>query len=182
MKKYLYLCSQMRNLTPFKIDLKSMKDRTNALKFDIDDDFFEALEAPAIHRGKVDVALDIQRVSDFFKLHFHCKGVVEVICDMCLDNMDQPIETDDELVVRFGSEYEEKDDLVTIPEEEGIIDVAWFIYEFIALGIPIRHVHEPGNCNAAMMDILKDHSVSRRNDDGEDAIDPRWKDLLKLKN
>ena len=33
-----------------------------------------------------------------------------------------------------------------IPEEEGEINIAWFLYEFVVLDIPIKHVHEPGKC------------------------------------
>ena len=58
--------------------------------------------------------------------------------------MDQTIETNDRLVVKFGEKYSEDDDLVTVAENEGILDVAWFIYEFIDLNIPIKHVHAPG--------------------------------------
>ena len=42
------------------------------------------------------------------------------------------------------SEYaEEGDNLIVIPEEEGEINVAWFMYEFVALAIPMKHVHAP---------------------------------------
>lgn len=35
--------------------------------------------------------------------------------------------------------------MVIVPEEDGYINVAWFMYEFIALSIPMKHVHAPGN-------------------------------------
>jgi uncharacterized metal-binding protein YceD (DUF177 family) len=94
----------------------------------------------------------------------------------------KPINTDNRLVVKFGEEYSEEDDLVTVDENEGIIDVAWFIYEFIVLNIPIKHVHAPGKCNPAMIKMLEEHSATRSSDgDEEDAIDPRWSELEKLK-
>ena len=68
--------------------------------------------------------------------------------------MELPIEADNKLVAKFGEEYSEDDDLITVPENEGILDVAWFIYEFIELVIPIKHVHAPGKCNPAMMKML----------------------------
>lgn len=71
--------------------------------------------------------------------------MIHIPCDICLDDMDQSIETDNRLVVKFGEDYSEDDDLVTVAENEGILDVSWFIYEFIALNIPIKHVHAPGN-------------------------------------
>ena len=96
--------------------------------------------------------------------------------------MSQPIETDNRLAVKLGAEYSEDDDLVTIDENEGILDVAWFIYEFIALAIPIRHVHEPGMCNAAMIEALEEHSAARSSDEeGAEVIDPRWEALRKFK-
>ncbi len=58
-------------------------------------------------------------------------------------------------VVKFGEDYSEDDDLVTVAENEGILDVSWFIYEFIDLNIPIKHVHAPGKCNPAMIEMLK---------------------------
>jgi uncharacterized metal-binding protein YceD (DUF177 family) len=73
-------------------------------------------------------------------------------------------------VVKFGNEYaEESDEVVIVPEEEGSINIAWFLYEFIALAIPMKHVHAPGKCNKAMTSKLKRHSA--RNVDDEDEID-----------
>ncbi len=57
-------------------------------------------------------------------------------------------------MVKFGHEYaEEGDNLIVIPEEEGEINVAWFMYEFVALSIPMKHVHAPGKCNKALLAI-----------------------------
>jgi uncharacterized metal-binding protein YceD (DUF177 family) len=96
--------------------------------------------------------------------------------------MEQSISTDDTLAVKFGDEYSEDDDLVTVAEDEGILDVAWFIYEFIELNIPIRHVHAPGKCDSAMVKMLEEYSAARSGVDSEDSIDPRWAALAKLKN
>ena len=76
----------------------------------------------------------------------------------------------------------EDDDLITVDEREGSLDVAWFIYEFIALNIPAKHVHTPGKCNAAMIKVLEEHSATRSSgEDEETAVDPRWNGLEKLK-
>ena len=104
-------------------------------------------------------------------------------CDRCLDEMSQPIAADNRLAVKLGAEYSDGDDLVTIDENEGILDVSWFIYEFIVLAIPIKHVHEPGLCNAAMIEALEEHSAARSSDEEEvQDVDPRWQALLKLKD
>ena len=90
--------------------------------------------------------------------------------------------------VKFGSSYvDDGDDLIIVPEDDGKINVAWFLYEIIALSIPIQHTHAPGECNEDMMKILKEHSSQNLNDDSEvvengNEMDPRWNELKKLLN
>ena len=132
--------------------------------------------------GCVHVKLDITRVQDeFFSLEVHETGTVVVPCDVCLDPMDQSIEVHEYLEVKLGKESSEEDDLVTVAEDEGILDVAWYLYEFIVLNIPIRHVHAPGKCNPAMIRTLEEYSAVRSGEEDEKPMDPRWEALLKLK-
>ena len=170
------------DLETLKIDLKGLNEGLNSFEFDLDDAYFKAIDAPEVSEGAVHVSLDIVRTSDdFFTLEFREKGTVVVPCNLCLDPMEQPIETTEHLGAKFGNEYSEDDDCVTVAENEGILDVSWLIYEFIALAIPIRHVHAPGKCNSAMTRALKEHSAARSGEGEEKPIDPRWAALLKLK-
>jgi uncharacterized metal-binding protein YceD (DUF177 family) len=121
-------------------------------------------------------------MTGFFELHFLTKGFVTVSCDRCLDDMEQPIEADNVLTVKLGDAYSDDDDTVTIDENEGILDLSWFIYEFIMLAIPIKHVHAPGKCNSAMTQKLEELSGAVRSGEEEaEAIDPRWEKLKNLK-
>ncbi|MBM6993150.1 MAG: DUF177 domain-containing protein [Prevotella sp.] len=173
----------MSNLEQFKIDLKSLPCGTSVIAFDLDDAYFEALDAPVVRNGRLHCTLTIHSAEDFFDMDFHTEGSVVVPCDLCLDDMDQTILTDNHLVAKFGEDFSEDDDLVTVDENEGILDVAWYIYEFIELNIPLRHVHAPGKCNPAMMKILDEHSAARSGDgDSEGPVDSRWEALLKLKD
>ena len=96
--------------------------------------------------------------------------------------MEQPIETDNRLVVKLGSTNSEEDDTVMVDENEGILDTSWYIYEFIALAIPIQHVHAPGKCNPAMTKALEELSADRSGDEeSSQAVDPRWEKLKDLK-
>jgi uncharacterized metal-binding protein YceD (DUF177 family) len=96
--------------------------------------------------------------------------------------MEQPIEADNRLLVKLGDTYSEDDDTVTIDENEGVLDVSWFIYEFVMLAIPIKHVHAPGKCNSAMTQKLEELSGAARSSEEEDGTtDPRWEKLRNLK-
>ena len=175
--------------------------QTDSCRYDfvLDNVFFANIDGPEVQKGKVNVVLNVKRTSRAFELDFQTDGMVWVPCDRCLDDMEQPISSMDKLRVKFGHEYaEEGDNLVVIPEEEGEINVAWFMYEFVALAIPMKHVHAPGKCNKAMSSKLKKHlrvsaddemledDVLDESDDEpglenmETPIDPRWNDLKKI--
>ena len=171
----------MCTIESFKIDLKALPQGVTNLEFKLDDEYFQAIDAPDIQRGELQSSLSINRTDDFFELNFHTEGVVHIPCDICLDDMDQSIETDDRLMVKFGDDYSEEDDLVIVAENEGMLDISWFIYEFIDLNIPIKHVHAPGKCNPAMIEMLQQHSAARSGEEYEESVDPRWAALLKLK-
>ena len=169
-------------------------------EFVLDNLFFANIDGPEVQKGKVNVILVVKKTSRAFEFNFQTEGMVWVPCDRCLDDMEQPVSSTDKLMVKFGHEYaEEGDNLIVIPEEEGEINVAWFMYEFVALAIPMKHVHAPGKCNKAVSSKLHKHLRTKADEDdaedeifieGEDAmpendaeetqIDPRWNELKKI--
>jgi uncharacterized metal-binding protein YceD (DUF177 family) len=172
----------MCSLERFKIDLKGLTAEVTTLEYDLDKSFFDALDQTEVESGTLHVSLSIRKASGFFEFQFHTVGTVDITCDRCLDLMEQPIEADNRLVVKLGSTNSEDDDTVIVDENEGILDTSWFIYEFIALAIPIQHVHATGKCNPAMTKALEELSADRSGDEeSNQAIDPRWEKLKNLK-
>ena len=168
-------------LERFDIDLKALTDEVTPLSWELDDQYFESLEDVQVQGGSLHVSGSIRKTVGFFELSLHTDGTVRIPCDRCLDMMDQPIEADLRMIVKLGSEYREDDEVITVDENEGVLHVAWFLYESIALAVPIQHVHQPGDCNDAMMRVLEEHSAARSSDADAKEIDPRWSALLKLK-
>ena len=172
----------MCSLELFKIDLKALTEAETPLDYELDDSYFAALDGADIQQGSLHVSGSIRKAVGFFELQLGIGGTIQIPCDRCLEMMAQPIETELRLMVKLGEEYSEQDDVITIDENEGVLDLSWFIYEAIALAVPIQHVHQPGDCNDAMMRVLNEHSAARSSDaDAEKEIDPRWEKLLKLK-
>lgn len=152
-------------------------------EYTLDDAFFKALDASEVKGGALHVSVSIRKASGFFELHFHAEGTVTVPCDLCLEDMSQPIVADHTLMAKLGAETNtDDDDTITVDEDEGILDTAWLIYEFVALAIPIKHVHAPGKCNSAMTQKLAELSGAvRSGKEEEQATDPRWSALANLK-
>ena len=179
-----------------------MKENHAHYDFLLDNAFFAAIDSPELQKGKVTVQVDVKKTAQAFELSFNSQGTVVVLCDRCLDEMDQEISSTDKIFVKFGAEYaDEGDNLIIVPEDEGDINVAWIMYEYIALAIPMKHVHAPGKCNKTMSgklnkylrtsaddmdemepvdDPAEDESNIVSDEENDKPIDPRWSELQKL--
>lgn len=176
----------------YNIQLKTMPIGKNIVEYHLDNNFFALLEDVDIQKGDINVKVSIEKQAKQSELNFELEGKVVVPCDRCLEDMNQPIKTNGHLIVRFGKEFKDDgDDIVVVPEEQGIINVSWFLYEFIELAIPIKHVHHFGQCNKGMSSKLREHVAVDSDDveefesadfeaDEEKEIDPRWNALKGL--
>lgn len=171
----------MCSVDKFNIDLRDLDNGLTQMSYDLDDSFFEAVDAPVVRRGELHVELSVVRTGKDFDFTFDIRGGVVIPCDRCLDDMDQDIETTGKLSAAIGEENSEDEDLVTVDEKTGVLNVAWYICEFIELAIPIKHVHAPGKCNPAMIETLNEYSATRSSDEADGEIDPRWNKLKELK-
>ena len=178
---FVTLQPDMCTLDSLMIDLKALSDGKTVMEYILSDDYFEAIDAPEMSRGDVVATLVIHRSADVFTLSLHIDGTVVIPCDLCLDDMQQTISGDSRFTARFGNDESDDDELLVVPEDEGVLDISWLIYEQIVLAIPIKHVHAPGKCNAAMTEKLSELSAARSSSGMENAIDPRWEQLKKLK-
>lgn len=173
----------MCSLEQLRLDLRELSEGTTTLSLSLGNDFFEALEDAEIKRGSVAVDVSVRRSSAFFDVRMHMTGSVLVPCDVCLEDMEQPIEAEGQVLASLGEAGGGSDEVVVVGEDEGILDLSWPVYESIALAVPTKHVHEPGQCNPDMERLLQQHSASAQSHEGaeESTIDPRWSELEKLR-
>lgn len=137
----------------YKINLRSLRDGEHAFSYDLDDDYFAEIGAE-ITAGDVSVEVTCIKRADIFKLHIALEGYVVVACDRCLDDVEVDVETERDLVVKYGAEYcDDDDEILIIPERDGVLDLRWMLYEEIALSLPLQRNHEEGECNSSMMQI-----------------------------
>ncbi len=187
----------MAKFALYNIPLKSLKTDSQTFEFTLDDCYFKKIDSPEVQRGNVTAKVTVYKKANLFDLSFDLNGVVLIPCDRCLDDMEQPIQYKDQLQVKFGDCFCEEGDIVVVPESEGAINIAWFLYEFIVLNIPMKHVHQPGQCNKTMVGKLKKHITRQKSDDDDmedldlddddvDVItdevptDPRWDGLQNI--
>ena len=157
------------------------------------------MESEDVHDADLNVTLTVEYKSDVYLLDFAVEGIVTLICDRCLDDLEFPIDTTYHINVKYGEDYnDDSEDLLVIPESDNYLNVAYMIYDTVALAIPIKHVHPLGKCNRQMSAMLKKHRATDANDEDAElqnalieemdsmepdqpaAMDPRWDKLKDL--
>jgi len=160
----------MGKMDVYNIDLLSRQLQGETFEMHMDDAAFAALDG-LIERGDIDASVQCVSVGTMFKFMIHSVGTVIVPCDRCLADLELRIDTTDTLAVKLGDEYSDEGDCVVVPESEGRINMAQYIYEFIALSMPITCCHEPGKCDDAMMAELNKHQATRSGQEDEESED-----------
>jgi uncharacterized metal-binding protein YceD (DUF177 family) len=186
----------MSKFGQYNIILKDITEGVRTFEFELNDDYFTKIDSPEVKKGSLLAKVTVQKKVNTYELSFLVEGIIYIPCNRCLDDMEQPIRHDEKIQVKFGANYSEENEIVIVPESEGSINVAWFLYEFIVLNIPIKHIHAPGECNKNMVNKLKRH-ITRQKDDSEDnslfefdeeedlgtddaQVDPRWENLQNI--
>ncbi len=194
----------MGKFTAFKLPLKSLAPGKHTFQYHLDKQFFTNMESADIHNADLGVDLTVDYNGHYYLLDFKITGEAVLICDRCLDDLRFPIDTGYRITVEYGEDYnDESDDVLQIPESDNYLNVAYMIYDTVALAIPIKHVHPLGKCNRQMSAMLKKHRATIDSEDADleeslidemDALDdttpdrgftappadPRWDALKKL--
>ena len=169
----------MGRFDKYNVDLKGMRVASLELEFDLDNVFFADIDGEEFQKGAVKAKVVVSKNRDVFDFSFALAGMVVVPCDRCLDDLTMEVDTENTLRVKLGDSYADEGDIVIVPENEGDLNIAWYLYEFIALALPMKRVHAPGKCNHEMTGRLKKHSAGA--DEAEESddtqIDPRWAGL-----
>ncbi len=185
----------MGKFDSYKIPLKSLSDGKHSFEYQMDDDYFNKIDSPEIERGDVKVEVTLNKIASTYALQFKLEGLIFISCDRCLDEMEQEISYNGKLYVKFGDDLsQESDEVVIIPEGDGVINLAWYLYEFVVLSIPVKKVHPLGACNKDMALRLEKHIINKIADEDDDEsadigdrdtkreIDPRWDALKDIKD
>jgi uncharacterized metal-binding protein YceD (DUF177 family) len=173
----------VKYLKNYIIPFSGLKEGKHQFQFEAGERFFREFEESEIERGEVNIEVELEKRTTYLSLGFKLTGSVQLICDRCLDNYDQPLDNDFKLYVKFSEEPQVDDDEVMyLHPNDHQVEVGHLIYEFIVLSLPARHVHpddENGEstCDPDMLDKLDEYDHPG---DDDEPIDPRWNDLKKI--
>ncbi len=161
------------------IRFSGLKPGNYTYNFTLTDEFFEVFKNEEIEGGNVKIEVKMERLERMIMFTFSLSGEVETPCDRCLGRVTIPIDGEEHLCVRFSdTEICDEEDVVVLPENAFEIDLKQWLYEYVAVRIPMQHVHPDGECDPEMTKFITDEETEQR-EEGE--TDPRWEALKKLK-
>jgi uncharacterized protein len=172
----------------FAVNIVGLTNTVHHFDFKVGNDFFNHYGTGLISVGSLKADVTLDKRETFIDATFRIAGSVELTCDRSLDTFDYPISVDRKLVFKYGNTDEElSDEIVMIHRDSESLELGQYIYEFIALEVPIKKLHpryreEEEEDDASEGKIIYSSKPSGKDDktDGED-IDPRWEILKKLK-
>lgn len=177
----------------YKINLKSLSFGDHHYSYELRDAYFSSLDGGEVLSGEVYVEVALHREGNVFRLSLDYDGYVCLSCDRCLEPVELDVDAGFDLVVKFGEEdYGADEDIIVIPEKDGVLDLSWHMYEDIMLSLPVQHTHESEeDCDPDMMRLYGGIRIaSEPQEDGghgdaperdADGVDTRWATLKNLK-
>ncbi|MFD2938197.1 YceD family protein [Spirosoma flavum] len=178
----------MNPLRAYDIHIVGLDTKRYEYDFTSDNTFFVALEQELIKAGNVQTHLVLEKSETMIRLEFHIVGEVEQICDRSLDEYNEPVDTQQTMLLKFGDHNEElSDEIELIERNTSTINVARYIFEFISLSLPMKRLHprfrdeddqEDDDQNGKL--IYRSGETTNNDADDQTNIDPRWAALRKL--
>lgn len=178
----------MNYLSKYEIAFKGLKEGIHYFDYELDDKFFDKFENSEVKKGSLRAEVILTKQSTLMIFEFSIKGMVELICDRCLDAYNQKVNCKSKLFVKFGSEEEEmSEDVIVISRDDFQINVAQYLYELVILGLPIKRIHPAvkngkSDCDPEMITKLNEYLIEETNIEVQEPVDERWNELKKLIN
>lgn len=176
----------MKQLNEFLIPFIGLKLGKHQFEYQINKKFFDHFDYDEFESSDIKVNVVLEKKSTMLELNFKHKGTVHVPCDLTSEMFDMPVKGKLRLVVQFGEEFnDDNEELLILPHGEHQIDVAQYIYEMIALSIPLKRVHpgiKDGSLDTEALQKLKELTVKEKKKEvkEEENTDPRWDKLKQL--
>lgn len=179
----------MEALHAYKLRFSSLSLGFHSFEYVVDAAFFGHFPGSQLADGKVTVKVEVEKKTSSLVLDFDMLGQLVLPCDRCMQDVQLPIHSQAQLIIRLsGSPGEDDDDLIWLPLTAYEYNLANYIYENIHLNLPLRVSCSMENnkaCRAEVETLLSkysgeaDEAVTDESNAGE--IDPRWEKLKNLK-
>ena len=149
----------------FDIAFVGLKPGIHEYHYEVDDKFFSAYTTDFTN-CKAQIKLTLEKNTSFMMLKFEVAGKIDVACDRCGNPLQMDLWDEFNMIVKLVenpdemNETEDDPDIYYISRTESHLHLANWIYEFVALSIPMQRMcneSEIGGpqCNKEILSMLK---------------------------
>ena len=189
----LLLTEKVKELSKYNIDIYGLEDKQYDYDMESDDAFFEEMEQDLIEHGHFKTHVVLNKSATMIQLRFHTIGSVTLTCDRSLEPFEEPVDSNERIILKFGDHNEElTEEIEIIGRNTNRINVARYIFDFIALSLPVKKLHPSLRTEEDEFDLEDDEEegtlvytsgAAEEGDEKEEdeKVDPRWDALKKLK-
>jgi uncharacterized metal-binding protein YceD (DUF177 family) len=129
----------MKVTNEFLIPFIGLKQGKHQFEYQITKAFFDDFDYDEFESADIKVNVVLEKKSTMLELAFKHKGTIHVPCDLTGEMFDLPIKGKIKLVVQFGDEFNnDNEELLILPHGEHQIDIRQYVYEMIALSVPLK--------------------------------------------
>jgi len=175
-------------LVAYRINIVGLSNKEHHFHYEFGDEFFREYGSDLVSEGNFQVDVVLDKRETFLEAEIKIHGAAKLICDRSLEPFDFPVNVTRKVVFKYGDRDEEiTDEIVIINRDTAWLELGQYIYEFIALAIPLKKLHpkfkdEPDeDDNMPGRIVYSSGTVDGNDDNDNDDTDPRWNILKKLK-
>lgn len=179
---------KVKELSKYDVEISGLENKQYTYQFESGNAFFEEYEQSLIESGAFKATMILDRSSTMIQLSFKIVGSVGLVCDRSLESFDEQIDVEERIILKFADKDEElTDEIVLINRNRSRINVATYIFDFIALTLPMKKLHPSLREEEEAFDFEDEdgtlvYSSAQQDETAENPnIDPRWDALTNLK-
>ncbi len=183
----------MKELSKYNIDIYGLEDKRYDYDMESGDAFFEEFDQDLVERGRIKTHIILNKTSTMMTLDFQIEGQLELTCDRSLESYEESFSSEQRMILKFGDRDEElSEEIELINRNTNRINVAKYIFEFIALALPVKKIHPKyrkdddddlfsQDDEEAVLVYSSEKPKQADESNEEEVVDPRWEALKKLK-
>ncbi len=165
----------MKLLDHYSVPYLGLSSGQHEFDFVVDDDFFRVFENTEVNKGAVRIHLSLEKRPDMGEALLSFNGEISTNCDRCLGNLVLPVERSEKLLIKYGENKSDEEEVMYISQETSMINFAQVIYEYILLSIPMVKSHDEINdCDHSVIEKMNE------NNNGSDDQNSIWSGLKDL--
>ena len=168
----------------FSVNIIGLSIKAHEFNYQLGKSFFKEFGKDLLEAGEFDARVVLDKHETFIEGTFHISGKAKLICDRSLEPFDYPIKTVQKMVFKYGeAEMEMTDEIMIIPQDKATLNIGQFMYEYIALALPMKRIHPKFQDDENDEDDETEGKIiyTSQEEKSNEAVDPRWEVLKKLK-